>query len=80
LEYQHGAQGPINQIEGDLYLVLQGDSGGPLVKEIDGAYTQIGVVSFGAAAGCELGYPAGFARVTSFLDWIETNSGIHIES
>ncbi|XP_021928759.1 brachyurin-like [Zootermopsis nevadensis] len=57
-----------------------GDSGGPLVIEIDDAYTQIGVVSFGAAAGCELGYPDGFARVTSFLDWIETNSGIKIES
>ncbi|GFG36602.1 hypothetical protein Cfor_05815 [Coptotermes formosanus] len=57
-----------------------GDSGGPLVTEIDGAYTQIGVVSFAAAAGCELEYPAGFARVTSYLDWIETNSGIQIPS
>jgi secreted trypsin-like serine protease len=51
-----------------------------LVLEIDGANTQIGIVSFGAADGCELGYPDGFARVTSFLDWIETNSGIQIES
>jgi secreted trypsin-like serine protease len=60
--------------------VLQGDSGGALVTEIDGNYTQIGIVSFGAAAGCELGYPQGFTRVTSYLDWIEINSGIHIAS
>jgi secreted trypsin-like serine protease len=59
---------------------LQGDSGGPLVKKIGGAYTQIGVVSFAAAAGCELEYPAGFARVTSYLDWIETNTDIQIPS
>nr|XP_022909811.1 brachyurin-like [Onthophagus taurus] len=51
-----------------------GDSGGPLV--VDGV--QIGVVSFGAAAGCELGYPSAFTRVTSFLDWISSNSDVLI--
>jgi secreted trypsin-like serine protease len=64
----------------DLYPVLQGDSGGPLVTEIDGVYNQIGVVSFIASAGCQLGYPDGFARVTSFLDWIESVTCISIES
>merc|ERR1712012_1180255 len=39
-----------------------GDSGGPL--SIPGAiYEQIGIVSFGSAAGCEIGAPAGFTEV-----------------
>ena len=50
-----------------------GDSGGPLTVGSAGARTQIGVVSFGAAAGCEVGFPAGFARVTSFRQWIIDN-------
>lgn len=41
-----------------------GDSGGPLTVLASGARQQIGVVSFVAAAGCALGHPAGFARVT----------------
>jgi hypothetical protein len=49
-----------------MYLVSEGDSGGALVTEIDGNYTQIGAVSFGAVAGCELGYPDGCARVISY--------------
>merc|ERR1712154_11871 len=59
-----------------------GDSGGPLnmkynVKS-DGMgdkWKQVGVVSFGASAGCEVGYPAGFTRTEYYLDWIcsETN-------
>uniref|UniRef100_A0A1V1FVE8 Putative serine protease 52 n=1 Tax=Reticulitermes speratus TaxID=60591 RepID=A0A1V1FVE8_9NEOP len=50
--------------------ICEGDSGGPLVLEIDGAYNQIGIASFGAESGCELGLPAVFTRVTSYLDWI----------
>jgi len=50
----------------------QGDSGGPLA--LDG--TLIGITSFGAEDGCEIGAPAAFTRVTSYLDWIKTNSGI----
>ncbi|XP_022218651.2 serine protease 1-like [Drosophila obscura] len=49
-----------------------GDSGGPLaLKDI-----QIGVVSFGSSAGCEVGSPAGFTRVTYYLEWIKENTGI----
>ncbi|KAG5669663.1 hypothetical protein PVAND_017546 [Polypedilum vanderplanki] len=49
-----------------------GDSGGPLTVEIEqGRSVLIGVVSFGRIEGCGLGYPAVFARTTSFLDWIE---------
>lgn len=47
-----------------------GDSGGPLTVAVGGGRQQIGVVSFGAAAGCQLGFPAGFARVSSFNAWI----------
>ncbi|CAF4904937.1 unnamed protein product [Pieris macdunnoughi] len=43
-----------------------GDSGGPLVVNNQ----LIGITSFGAAAGCQRGFPAGFARVTSFNSWI----------
>merc|ERR1712112_638284 len=61
-----------------------GDSGGPLnmkfeVEDKNGAagqkWKQVGVVSFGASAGCEVGYPAGFTRNEYYLDWIcsETN-------
>ena len=60
-----------------ICLALQGDSGGPLVyRESDGVYTQVGIVSFGAAAGCELGYPAAFTRVTSYLNWISSKTGL----
>ncbi|KAH8342311.1 hypothetical protein KR059_001218 [Drosophila kikkawai] len=50
----------------------QGDSGGPLA--LDGIL--IGITSFGAEDGCEIGAPAAFTRVTSYLDWIQSNSGI----
>jgi len=50
-----------------------GDSGGPLTVVDGGSLIQIGVVSFGAAAGCEVGLPAGFARTTSFSAWILAN-------
>ncbi|XP_017071157.2 transmembrane protease serine 9-like [Drosophila eugracilis] len=50
----------------------QGDSGGPLA--LDG--TLIGITSFGSPDGCEVGEPAAFTRVTSYLDWIKDNSGV----
>lgn len=49
--------------------ICGGDSGGPLVADD----VQIGVVSYGTR-DCVHGYPSFFARVTSFLDWIEENS------
>ncbi|ALC43174.1 CG10477 [Drosophila busckii] len=51
-----------------------GDSGGPLVLISDNKL--IGVTSFVSSAGCESGAPAGFTRVTSYLDWINANSGV----
>uniref|UniRef100_A0A1V1FKM4 Putative serine protease 64 isoform A n=1 Tax=Reticulitermes speratus TaxID=60591 RepID=A0A1V1FKM4_9NEOP len=57
----------------------KGDGGGALViQEDDGRYTEIGIASFVHKSGCEMGFPAGFTRVTNFLDWIEKNTGIVI--
>ncbi|XP_023293557.2 serine protease 1-like [Lucilia cuprina] len=56
------------------YSICQGDSGGPLV--LDSTKELIGVTSFTSALGCEAGSPAGFARVTTYLDWIKSNTGI----
>jgi len=58
-----------------------GDSGGPLEYLYeDGKYRQIGITSFGSGFGCEIGYHAAFTRVASFLEWIETHTGIQIET
>merc|ERR1711973_572355 len=57
-----------------------GDSGGPLEYLYeDGKYRQIGITSFGSGFGCEIGMPAAFTRVASFLEWIETHTGIAID-
>jgi secreted trypsin-like serine protease len=53
----------------------QGDSGGPLVYEISGVPNIVGVVSFGHASGCEVGWPAVYSRVTAYLSWISTVKG-----
>ncbi|XP_045511348.1 collagenase-like [Colias croceus] len=44
-----------------------GDSGGPLTVNNNGLL--IGITSFGSASGCQRGFPAGFARVSSFESW-----------
>merc|ERR1711923_543340 len=55
-----------------------GDSGGPL--SIPGSvYEQIGIVSFGSAAGCEIGAPAGFSEVTKYIDWISSVTGLKLK-
>lgn len=55
-----------------------GDSGGPMVIYEDGAYTQIGVVSFVSEDGCHVGHPHGYIRTSYFIDWISSISGIEI--
>ncbi|KAM3961472.1 ovochymase-like [Aphomia sociella] len=59
-----------------------GDSGGPLVASSAGRNILVGVVSFGARAGCEAGLPAGYARVTSYVSWILTRdkNGRHLQT
>jgi len=54
-----------------------GDSGGPM--SIPGpTYNQIGIVSFGSAAGCEIGAPAGFTEVSKYIDWISSVTGMKL--
>lgn len=54
----------------EIFVLFQGDSGGPLVA---GQY-QIGIASY--VRPCALGSPDVFARVYSFLDWIEQHSSL----
>jgi len=55
-----------------------GDSGGPLgyYDETRERWIEVGIVSFGASAGCEVGYPSGFTRTNYYLDWIKDQAGI----
>jgi len=48
----------------------QGDSGGPFVCEIEGAYTLLGLTSFGFGCG-EPDFPGIYTRVAHFIPWIE---------
>ena len=60
-----------------ICVFFQGDSGGPLVfREGDGRDTQVGIASFVHSSGCEAGYPAVFTRVTSYVDWVQTHTGV----
>ncbi len=52
-----------------------GDSGGPLVVPVLGEYKLAGIVSWGSTE-CDT-YGA-YTRVSSFENWIETNTGIQI--
>lgn len=47
-----------------------GDSGGPLAIDDGGVHVQIGIVSFVSNKGCSSGHPAGYVRISSYLDWI----------
>ena len=56
-----------------------GRTGGPLLLSESGKYKQVGVTSFGSLESCQQGIAAGFTRVASYLQWIETITGIKIE-
>ncbi|KAI8432347.1 hypothetical protein MSG28_004760 [Choristoneura fumiferana] len=53
--------------------ICGGDSGGPLTVVRNGQNILVGISSFVAAAGCQLGFPSAFARVTSFYSFIIQN-------
>lgn len=57
--------------------VCYGDSGSSMVTT-SGQKFLIGITSFVSASGCEINYPSVFTRVTSFLDWISSKTGIVI--
>uniref|UniRef100_W8C6R3 Collagenase n=1 Tax=Ceratitis capitata TaxID=7213 RepID=W8C6R3_CERCA len=57
--------------------ICSGDSGGPLItKDLSGTWMQIGINSFVAEDMCTMKYPSGYARLTSFLDYISQVTGI----
>ncbi|XP_036432136.1 chymotrypsinogen A-like [Colossoma macropomum] len=47
-----------------------GDSGGPLVCQKSGAWTLVGIVSWGSST-CSTSTPAAYTRVTKFRSWID---------
>ncbi|XP_027629254.1 chymotrypsinogen B [Tupaia chinensis] len=51
-------------------LSPQGDSGGPLVCQKDGAWTLVGIVSWGSGT-CSTSTPAVYARVTELMPWVQ---------
>ncbi|KAL4715826.1 hypothetical protein ACJJTC_006405 [Scirpophaga incertulas] len=53
--------------------VCGGDSGGPLMVTRNNRPILIGVSSFTTAAGCEANLPSAYARVTSFIDFLQSN-------
>lgn len=75
-----GDSGKVFMLSFRLKAHLNRILGGPLVMYDNnlGDNIQIGVVSFVSSRGCEAEDPAGFVRVTSYLDWIRQNTGIQI--
>jgi hypothetical protein len=49
-----------------------------MITDADNRRTQVGVFSFQFSLGCQRGWPAVFARLTDFLDFIEQNSDVRI--
>jgi len=58
-----------------ISATCNGDSGGPLFVEVAGVRKIAGVTSFGSTAGCGANLTI-FTRVSSFLDWISSISGV----
>lgn len=62
-----------------IFFSLAGDEGSPLLLlEADGSWTQIGIFSYQFSLGCDRGWPPVYTRVTSYLDWIASNSDVVI--
>ncbi|XP_070503447.1 serine protease 3-like [Chironomus tepperi] len=61
-----------------MFNACLGDSGGPLVAKDGGIPVQIGIVSFVSSRGCAEGDPSGYTRVSKYLKWISSKTGIRI--
>ncbi|XP_069990295.1 ovochymase-1-like isoform X2 [Penaeus vannamei] len=54
----------------------RGDSGSPAqMLMVDGRWLQVGVLAFGAAYGCEVGYPSGNVLLPLYVGWLEYVTG-----
>ena len=63
------------------YLTAPGDSGGGLFLEVDGQTQVAGITSLGSSfdgVDSDYGDRASFTRVSSFLDWIESTTGLSL--
>ncbi|KAM7348606.1 brachyurin [Cochliomyia hominivorax] len=59
--------------------ICSGDSGGALVMQTtSGSYVQIGINSFVAEDMCTESYPSGYVRLTSFLTYISSVTGMSL--
>ncbi|XP_065363275.1 brachyurin-like [Calliphora vicina] len=60
--------------------ICQGDSGGALVWLNDAdSFVQIGISSYVALNQCTQNFPAGYTRLSSYMDFIQNITGIHFE-
>lgn len=59
--------------EGTIKDTCSGDSGGPLFTIEGGNYRLVGLTSWGNACGLA-NYPGIYTRLTSYLDWIESET------
>ncbi|XP_032305515.1 brachyurin [Drosophila ananassae] len=66
--------------DGTNMSICSGDSGGPLIlyNSSSGQWQQIGINSFVAEDQCTAGYPSGYVRLTSFLQYIGETTGLVI--
>lgn len=55
-------------------------TGGPLTVQEGNAWTQVGVISFISSKGCASGRPYGFARTSSYIDWVHQVAGIPVRN
>lgn len=63
-------------INGTTQSTCYGDQGGALVSHIEGSWVQIGVSSVLHSTGCTGTVPAGYTRITPYLQWIASLTGI----
>ncbi|XP_065363763.1 brachyurin-like [Calliphora vicina] len=64
---------------GSNMSICSGDSGGALVwQNVDGSYVQIGINSFVAEDQCTDSLPSGYVRLSSYLTFISSVSGINV--